>query len=102
MELILAPPPSPAPQQDPLAFLSSPSPLLAAVKTEPLTPMPTIKPEPESPHFLPYVPVKVEDLDDSSALLASLVAHEDFLRSVSMPANTLIPNMTNSIARFSA
>lgn len=100
MELILAP--APAPQQDPLAFLTSPSLSLAAVKIEPLTPLPSIKPEPESPHFLPYVPVKFEELDDSSALLASMVAHEDFLRSISMPATTpIIPNITNTISRFS-
>lgn len=105
--MIVVPPPSPPSpqpqqQQDPLDFIASSSPPLVPVKLEPPSPMPTIKLEPESPRFLPYVHVKVEELDDSSALLASMAAHEDYLRSVSMPVATPTPNIThNDITRFS-
>lgn len=98
LKLLVAPTPPPTPQAA-LALPSSSSSSLVEVKPEPMTPLPAIKCETLSPHSLPYIPVKVEDLGDDSALLASLVAQgEDHGRSVSLPVTT---NITDTIMRYS-
>ena len=103
LQLVLSPlPPPHVTLALPSLSLSYPSPV--AIKAEPDDGfMLSIKQEPVSP-TLPYMPVKVEELDDNGAALAALmVKDENNSRGVSMPLATTTTTTTTNISslRFS-